>query len=94
MAPAPASAAAGSSPQALQDAAQPRVSGAAPRAAGGAERREKSEAAATPEAELERIARLRAELRHEEADRALEEFRRRHPAHRIPPETWERVKPR
>ena len=76
----------GAAPQAMQDAATPR--------AANIERRAKSEAAATPEAELDRIARLRAEGRHDEADRALEEFRRRYPAHRIPPETWERVKPR
>lgn len=47
-----------------------------------------------PEQELERIARLRLEGRHAEADKALEEFRRRHPDFRIPAATWERVKPR
>lgn len=47
-----------------------------------------------PQRELERIARLREAGRHDEADRALEEFRRRHPDHRIPEATWERVKPR
>ena len=46
------------------------------------------------ERELERIARLRAEGKHEEADKALEEFRRKHPAFRIPEAMWERVKPR
>lgn len=46
------------------------------------------------ETELERIAKLRAEGRHDEADRALEEFRKRHPGYRIAPAMWERVKPR
>jgi len=44
--------------------------------------------------ELERIARLRAEGRHAEADKALEEFRRKYPDFRIPEAMWERVKPR
>jgi len=52
----------------------------------------------TPEAdpvrELERIAQLRAEGRHAEADRALEEFHRSRPDYRIPEAVWERVKPR
>lgn len=46
-----------------------------------------------PTLELEPIARLRAEGRHAEADKALEEFRRRHPGFRIPEAMWERVKP-
>lgn len=46
------------------------------------------------EAELERIARLRAEGRHGEADKALEEFRRKHPDYRIAAAMWERVRPR
>ena len=47
-----------------------------------------------PVRELERIGRLRGEGRHAEADRALEQFRRRHPDYRIPEAVWERVKPR
>lgn len=47
-----------------------------------------------PAGELDRIARLRAEGRHAEADKALEEFRRRYPDFRIPEAEWERVKPR
>ncbi|HET7730980.1 MAG TPA: hypothetical protein VFK48_13195 [Usitatibacter sp.] len=43
---------------------------------------------------LERIAKLRADARHAEADKALEEFRRVHPQYRIPEPMWERVKPR
>ncbi len=50
-------------------------------------------AIAEPAQELERIARLRVEGRHAEADKALEEFRRRHPDLRIPEAMWERVKP-
>jgi len=47
-----------------------------------------------PNRELERIALLREAGRHAEADRALEEFRRRHSEFRIPDAVWERVKPR
>ena len=47
-----------------------------------------------PARELERIAKLREAGRHEEADRALTEFRRRHPDYRIPEAMWERVKAR
>jgi hypothetical protein len=46
------------------------------------------------ERELERIAKLRAEGRDAEADKAIEEFRRRYPDYRIAPAMWERVKPR
>jgi hypothetical protein len=45
-------------------------------------------------AELERIAKLRAEGRHAEADKALEEFQRNHRDYRIPEGMWERVRPR
>jgi hypothetical protein len=49
----------------------------------------------TPEMqELERIAQLRAQGRDAEADRAIDEFRRRHPDYRIPDAMWERVRPR
>lgn len=47
-----------------------------------------------PERELERIAKLRDEGRNAEADKALEEFRRKLPAFRIPDAMWPRVKPR
>lgn len=46
------------------------------------------------EEELERIARLRADGRHAEADKALEEFRRGNPDYRIAEAMWERVRPR
>jgi protein TonB len=49
---------------------------------------------ADPARELERIAKLRADGRHDEADKALEAFRRDHPGYRIPEAMWERVRPR
>jgi hypothetical protein len=49
---------------------------------------------ADPAAELERIAVLRAAGRHAEADKALEEFRRRFPDYRIPDPIWDRVRAR
>ncbi len=51
-------------------------------------------APASPAAQLERIAKLREEGRDAEADRALEEFRKRFPAYRIDDAAWQRVKPR
>lgn len=69
---------------------------AAPRARDALEARPvlRAEAARDdPVEELERIARLRAEGRHADADKALDEFRRRHAGYRIPDPTWERVKP-
>ena len=47
-----------------------------------------------PTRELEAIAKLRLEARHEEADKALAEFRRKRPDYRIADAMWERVKPR
>lgn len=46
----------------------------------------------SPEAMLERIAKLRAEGRHAEADRALEQFMKRYPDFRIPEATLQRVR--
>jgi len=48
----------------------------------------------TPEAQLERIARLRAAGRHEEADRALAEFRKRYPDYRLSDEMKAKVEKR
>lgn len=62
-----------------------------------AEPQEKPQAAKTgdtPERELERIAELRGQGRHEEADKALAEFRKRYPEFRIPDATRERVERR
>ena len=47
-----------------------------------------------PTRELDAIAKLRAEGRNDEADKALAEFRRKRPDYRIPETMWERVKPR
>ena len=44
--------------------------------------------------ELERIAELRAHGKDDEADAALEAFRRAHPDYRIEPATWEKVRRR
>jgi hypothetical protein len=38
----------------------------------------------TPERMLERIVELRREGKHEEADRLLAEFKRKHPDYRLP----------
>jgi hypothetical protein len=48
----------------------------------------------TPEQELERIARLRAESKHEDADKALAEFRKRFPEFKIPEPMLQRVERR
>jgi hypothetical protein len=48
----------------------------------------------SPEQWLERIAELRRQGRHEEADKALAEFRRAYPDYRIPEATLERVEKR
>lgn len=60
-----------------------------PQAAPPAEMRAQRDSSAqaeveAPEAWLERIARLRKEGRHEEADKALAEFRKRYPEYKIP----------
>ena len=47
-----------------------------------------------PDAELERIAKLRAAGRHEAADRALKDFRRRHPDYRLTDEMRAKVEKR
>ena len=53
-----------------------------------------SKEAESPERELERIAQLRAQSRHDEADRALAEFRKRYPDDRIADAMRERVERR
>ena len=62
--------------------------------AAGPSQLRKSVVEADPVRELERIARLREGGEHAAADKALEEFRKQHPAFRIPDATWERVRPR
>jgi len=44
----------------------------------------REQATEPPEKWLERIAALRKEGKHEEADKALEEFRKRYPDYKIP----------
>ena len=58
--------------------------------------KELKKSAALPErdVELERIAKLREGGKNTEADKALEEFRKRYPDFRIPEAMWERVRPR
>jgi hypothetical protein len=48
----------------------------------------------TPEKWLERIAQMRSENKHEEADKALAEFRKRHPDYRISDSMLQRVERR
>ena len=45
----------------------------------------------TPEASLERIAELRKQGKHEEADKALAEFRKRYPDYRMSDEVRAKV---
>ena len=52
------------------------------------------QAAETPERWLERIAEMRRQGRHDEADKALAEFRKRHPNYKIPEAMLERVERR
>jgi hypothetical protein len=51
----------------------------------------RSAAIVSPERELERIAELRAQGRHDDADKALAEFRKRYPDYRIPQAMREKV---
>jgi hypothetical protein len=48
----------------------------------------------SPEPWLERIAQLRQQGKHDEADKALAEFRKRYPEFKIPPAMLERVERR
>src|SRR5258706_187817 len=78
--------AAGSMSQPLEKRAESadradRGAGAAPAAAPA--RLQAQKVADTPERELERIADLRAQGKHDEADKALAEFRKRNPDYRI-----------
>lgn len=62
-----------------------------PRIAASRMMRQEAATLATPAQWLERIARLRAEGRHEEADKALAEFRKRYPDFRISAEMLEKL---
>ena len=71
------------------------AAGALADSAGGARELRKSLAAETdPARELERIAKLREAGQHDDADKALAEFRKRFPDFRIPDAMWERVRTR
>jgi len=59
-----------------------------------AERTVASQASPSPERELERIAELRKQGKHDEADKALAEFRKRYPDFKIPDTLLERVERR
>ena len=72
--------------KAREERAQPRL-GAAARSDVMAQRAP----AETPEQLLERIAKLRGDGRHEEADKALAEFRRRYPDFKLSAEMREKV---
>jgi hypothetical protein len=100
-APAPAELGAAAAPQSRASASQapaaPAAREEAMRDSAGALQKKSlnaMEADADPARELERIAKLREAGRHAEADKALEEFRKRHPDFRIPEAMWERVRPR
>lgn len=90
-APGPAQAPAPSTAPAEAPASAP-----APAAQAGGARSEMARAsvARTPEMELERIAGLRAAGRHEEADKALAEFRKRYPDYRLSEELKAKVEKR
>lgn len=86
---APARAMARSAPLEMRDRADLRD-----RAEAMAKRAEDSaQTVETPERMLERIAVLRAEGKHADADKLLAEFRQRHPRYRIPEATLEKVDP-
>ena len=74
--------------------AKPAVAPAPARAAAAPAAAAERAMADTPERELERIAELRRQERHEEADKALAEFRKRYPEFKIPNATLERVERR
>ena len=83
-------------PKALPDAAADRApageAAARPAPAAGALARSTAKLEVeSPERELERIAQLRAEGKHDEADKALAEFRKRFPGFKIPAAMVERV---
>ena len=84
-----------SAPEAAPRPAPAQAAAPAPVASGTAAAEQVAKVAGeTPEQELERIAKLRAEGRHEEADKALADFRKRHPDYRIGEELLRRVERR
>lgn len=91
--PAPPVAAAAPAPAAAESLAKRNMEGL--RDSAGADTRLESRVdAQTPERQLERIAQLRREGNHAEADRLYAEFRQRYPGYRIPDEMLERIRSR
>lgn len=72
----------------------PRMKSESADALQGAAPEARRDAESSIDRELERIAKLRAEGRDDEADKALEQFGRDHPGYRIPEAMWPRVRPR
>jgi hypothetical protein len=96
-APAPAAPAAARKSLAMQRAEEgmrDRADGAERQALSEATAKRLQDAGETPEKWLERIAELRRAGRHDEADKALAEFRQRHPGYRIPEPMLEKVERR
>ena len=92
----PASSVTGESARQMEDRSSRDAAAAerAPRMGAVQSLAKRAEPADSPERELERIAELRGQGRHEDADKALAEFRKRYPAFRIPDTTRERVERR
>jgi hypothetical protein len=88
---APPAAAARAAPQA-EDAARDRAESRA--LASGATAKQLAQAEETPERMLERIAELRRNGRHDEADKALAEFRKRYPEYKLSDEMKAKVERR
>lgn len=87
----PAAASAPEKAAEVQRRAEPQAAARAPQARAKEDRVVASVAPPTPERLLERIAELRKEGRHDEADKALAEFRQRYPDYRIAEEMLQKV---
>jgi hypothetical protein len=87
----PPVAASGAPARALAPERSPDIA-AEKRSAAASDALQKDTVESDPVRELERIATLRAAGRDEEADHALEAFRKAHPDYRIEPAMWDRVR--
>lgn len=92
--PANAATQANAAPQAERFQSAPAAASMAKRSATAGATADATGGVTDPREQLERIAKLREAGRDDEADRALEEFRRRYPDYRIDDAMWQRVKPR
>lgn len=90
-APAPALARKPMAMQRAEEGMRDRADSAERHALSEATAKRSQDAGETPEKWLERIAELRRAGKHDEADKALAEFRQRHPGYRIPEAMLERV---